>query len=82
MHLVNNKDLLKLGLFRPSTVLTCVKAGTQALLIISTGTRRILKVIYRAKGKNTEDLVLRDVVLVKGFYLNIVSKACLDNMGY
>jgi hypothetical protein len=32
-------------------------------------------------GRNTEDLLLKDIVVVKGFYVNIISEARLNKKG-
>jgi hypothetical protein len=45
------------------------------------GTRRIVSALYRARGKNTEDLILTNVAVIEGFYLNIVLEALLKAKG-
>jgi hypothetical protein len=57
-YLVNSVDLLKLGSFRRSKFLQTVEAGTQAFLILGTGSQRFPKLLHRAQGELTEDLVL------------------------
>ena len=38
-------------------------------------------VLNRARGKEIEDLTLTKVVVVEGFYLNIILEACLKLKG-
>jgi hypothetical protein len=37
--------------------------------------------LYGKNGRNTEDLLLKDVVVVKGFHVNIISEARLNEKG-
>jgi len=37
----------------------------------------ILKVLISFKGTNSEDLVFNNVVIIKGFYINIVLEALI-----
>jgi hypothetical protein len=37
--------------------------------------------LNRARDKGTEDLTLTDIAIIKGFYVNIVSKAQLLQLG-
>jgi hypothetical protein len=34
-------------------------------------------VINRPAGPRTKDLILYDIIVIKGFHINIISKACL-----
>ena len=45
--------------------------------MVGRGIRTIKKVLTRVNELNTKDLKLYDVVLVKGFYTNIISEARL-----
>jgi hypothetical protein len=47
------------------------------LPIIGRGTRVLKGLLNRARGKGTEDFTLIDIVIIKGFYINIVSEARL-----
>jgi hypothetical protein len=80
MHLVNSKDLLELGSFVKALFNKCVEAGSSSLLILGRGTRVIKKAINGAAGPNIKDLRLFDVIVIKGFYINIVSEACLNKI--
>jgi hypothetical protein len=76
MHLVNSKDMLILGSFVPNQG-GIVELGILSILIKGYGSRIIRKILDRAQGLGTEDLVLSRVALVKGFHVNIVSEALL-----
>ena len=59
----------------------CVEARTSSLPIIGRGKRVLKNVLDRARGLNTKDLVLSDVVVVEGFHVNIVLEARLRQVG-
>jgi hypothetical protein len=67
IHLINSKDLLKLGSF--------VKA------LFSKYIKVIKKAINKAISPNIKDLRLFNIIVIKGFYINIVSEACLNKIG-
>ena len=75
MHLVNSKELLNPVTFVKGRINDYVEAGTTSLLILGRGTRIIRNVIHGPNGLKTEDLILRNIVIVKGFHVNIVSEA-------
>ncbi len=81
VYLVNSRDLLVQGLFRKSGVSDYVEAGTQSILIIRRGSCVIKNYLARENSPNTQDLVLSNVVVVTGFYINIVSEALLLKSG-
>ena len=74
-HLVNSKELLKLKSFTKVAYNECVKAGSFSLLILGHGKRVIKKALNSAISLNLKDLTLLDIIIVKGFYINIISKA-------
>jgi hypothetical protein len=78
---VNSKDLLKPRLFIKATINKYVKAGSSSLPILGRGTRVIRNTLSRASGLVTVDLTLKDIVVVKGFYVNIISEARLRALG-
>ena len=49
----------------------------QAFLIIRIGNYLLKEILNRAKSLSIKDLKLLNVVVVKSFYINIVSKAYL-----
>jgi hypothetical protein len=79
-HLVNNKKQLNKGSFVKLLVKLVVEARTFILLITRRGTRTFKGLFNKRDGKRV-NLVLRDVVVVKGFYINIVSEALLFKKG-
>jgi hypothetical protein len=81
MHLVNSKDLLELRSFVKALFNKCVEAGSSSFLILGRGIKVIRKAINRAASLNIKDLRLSDIIIIKGFYINIVFKACLNKIG-
>jgi hypothetical protein len=80
IHLVNSKDLLKLRSFVKALFNKCVEARSSSLPILGYSTRVIKKAINRAASPNIKDLRLFNIIVIKGFYINIVSKACLNKI--
>jgi hypothetical protein len=80
IYLVNNKERLDKGNFVKLPVKLVVEARTFILLITRRGTRTFKRLFNKRDSKRV-NLVLRDVVVVKGFYVNIVSKALLFEKG-
>jgi hypothetical protein len=56
----------------------CVEAGSFSLPILGRSKRVIKKVLNSAASLNLEDLTLSDIIIVKGFYINIISEARLN----
>ncbi len=71
IYLVNSKDLLKPGIFVLVTLDKIVKARLLVLLILGHGTCIMKRVLHRTSRPNTIDLILKEVAMVKGFYINI-----------
>ena len=80
-NLVNDKKLLVLSSFVKLTSNEYVKAGTSRILILRRSKRLLLKVLEGLDRARTTDLVLNDVVIIEGFYVNIISKARLLEAG-
>jgi hypothetical protein len=76
IHLVNNKERLDKGSFVKLLIELVVEAKTFILLIIRHGTRTF-KGLFNKRDDKRVNLVLRDVVVVKGFYINIVLETLL-----
>ena len=76
-HLVNSVTLLKPKTFIKLTNDNCVKAGTSSLIIKGRGTRVFKGALYSPNRLNTKDLRLFNVVVVKGFNVNIILEARL-----
>jgi hypothetical protein len=77
MHLVNSKELIGPGTFVKTKINDYVEAGTTVIPITGRGTCIIRNIINGDQGPRTQDLILYNVVVVEGFYVNIVSKARL-----
>src|SRR5579859_3663668 len=77
INLVNNYSLLKLGSFVKAKPDKCVEVGISSLLITRHRKQVLKNVLDRARGLNTKDLVLSNMVLIEGFHVNIVLEACL-----
>ncbi len=81
VYLVNSKEMLVPGLFRKLGVTDFIDTGTQSILIISRGLQVIKNYLVGEKGPNTQDLVLLNVIVIEGFYINIVLEALLLKTG-
>ena len=75
MHLVNNKELLDPVTFIKGRINDYVKAGIISLLILGHNTRIIRNIIHGLNKLKTKDLILYNIIIIKGFYINIISKA-------
>jgi hypothetical protein len=80
IYLVNNKERLNKGSFIKLLVKLVVKARTFILLITRHDTRTF-KGLFNKRDNKRVNLMLRDVAIIKGFYINIVSKALLFKKG-
>ena len=54
-----------------------VKSSLGALPILRHKTYILRGILNRANNNSKRDLILKNVVIVKGFYINIISKAKL-----
>ena len=80
-NLVNNRALLVLDTFIKVRVDECVEARSLSLPILGRSKHVLKNILDRVRGLQTEDLVLKDVVIVKGFYVNIVLEARIRTIG-
>jgi hypothetical protein len=74
IYLVNNKERLNKGSFVKLLIELVVKVKTFIFLITRHGTYTF-KGLFNKRDNKRVNLVLRDVVVVKGFYINIVLEA-------
>ena len=58
----------------------CIEAGSSSLLIFKCNIKVIKKAINRAISPNIKDLNLFNSIIIKGFYINIISEACLNKI--
>ena len=77
INFVNDKIKLELGSFiRIINSGVIIEYGTSRLLIVSHGTRVLKRVFNQGK----RDLVLNNIVIIKGFYINIISEYKLKSL--
>jgi hypothetical protein len=79
-YLVNNKERLDKDNFIKSLIELVVKAKTFILLIIRHGTRTFKRLFNKRDSKRV-NLILYNVAIVKGFYINIILEALLFKKG-
>ena len=77
IYLINSKNLINSGIFIKAKINNYIEAGITSLLIIRYSTCIIKNVVNRLLGLRTKDLILYNVIVIKGFYINIISKARL-----
>jgi hypothetical protein len=77
MYLVNSKNLINSSTFIKAKINNYIKAGIISFLIIRYSIRIIKNVINRPIRLCTKDLILYNIVVIKEFYINIISEACL-----
>jgi hypothetical protein len=71
-YLVNSVDLLDDSIFKRLGPENTIEAGISVLLVIKRG-----KHIFKKYLENRANLILSEIAVVKGFYINIVSEARL-----
>ena len=77
IYLVNSKNLINSSTFIKAKINNYIKAGITSLLIIRYSTYIIKNIINRPAGPRTKDLILYNIIVIKEFHINIISKACL-----
>jgi hypothetical protein len=78
IYLINSKKLLELRSFTKVAYNKYVEAGSFSLLILRRGKRVIKKALNSIASLNLKDLTLLNIIVVKGFYINIISEARLN----
>jgi hypothetical protein len=78
IYLVNSKELLKLKSFIKASYNKCVEAGSLSLPILRHSKRVIKKALNSVASLDLENLTLLNIIIIKGFYINIVSEARLN----
>jgi hypothetical protein len=81
VYLINSKDLLKPSTFIKARFNKVIKASTSYILIASKKTCILRKILNKKEEKIIANLVLSNIAIIKGFYINIVFKAYLFNLG-
>ena len=77
MYVINDKVLLNKESFVLVRVREYIEVSTTQFLISNYNTQIIKNVVNREKGKKQHYLELKNIAIIKGFYINIVSKARL-----
>jgi hypothetical protein len=72
--------LLKLESFVKALFNKCIKARSLSLLILGYSIKVIKKAINKAISPNIEDLRLFNIIIIKGFYINIIFEAYLNKI--
>ena len=72
IYLVNNKDLLVPSTFVLFKNNNIVQVSSSFLLILEYKERVLKKVLNSLNSKNIIDLKLKNIVVIKGFYINII----------
>ncbi|KAK6579764.1 hypothetical protein PZA11_008000 [Diplocarpon coronariae] len=81
-HIVNSKDLLVAGTFKPSgDSQQCVEAGTSRLPIIGRGDRYMADSLLQRDG-SPMGMTLRNVAVIEEFTTNIISERLLADKGF
>jgi hypothetical protein len=80
IHLVNNKKRLNKGNFIKLLIELIIKVKTFILLITRRDTR-IFKRLFNKRDNKRVNLILYNVVIIKGFYINIILKAFFFKKG-
>ena len=75
--MVNNKNLINSSTFIKTKINNYIKAGITSLPIIRYSTCIIKNIVNRPSGLYTKDLIFYNITIIKEFYINIVSEACL-----
>jgi hypothetical protein len=72
--------LLKLRSFIKVAYNKCIKAGSSSFPILRYNKKVIKKALNSVASPNLEDLTLLNIIVIKGFYINIISKARLNKV--
>ena len=72
IHLVNNKDLLVFSIFVLFKNNNIVQVSSFFFPIFKYRERVLKKVLNSLNSKNIIDLKLKNIVIIKGFYINII----------
>jgi hypothetical protein len=74
IYVVNSKDLFKLSSIRKVLPKDRIKTRITSNPIYFRRKRIFRNLMNRLRSERTKDLILKDVILIEGFYTNIVSE--------
>jgi len=77
IYLVNSKNLINSGTFIKAKINNYIEAEITSLSIIRYNTYIIKNIVNKPVELYTKDLILYNIIVIKGFYINIISKAYL-----
>ena len=69
--------MLKPGSFVKASYNKYIEAGSSSFLILGHSTKVIKKALNGTSSLSLANLVLNDIIIIKGFYINIILKARL-----
>ena len=69
--------MLKPGLFIKTSYNKCIEAGSLSLLILGHSIKVIKKALNSTSSFNLANLILNNIIVIKGFYINIILEARL-----
>jgi hypothetical protein len=72
--------LLKLKSFVKALFNKYIEAGSSSFPILGYSIKVIKKAINKAISPNIKDLRLFNIIIIKGFYINIISEAYLNKI--
>lgn len=72
--------MLILESFKKSSLYNTIKAKIAIYLVLETSIR-VFKGIFKNQNKTYGNLTLKNIVIIKGFYINIILKAYLLKIG-
>jgi hypothetical protein len=75
--LVNSKNLIDSNTFIKAKIDNYIKAEITSLSITGYSTYIIKNIVNKPSGPYTKNLILYNIIVIKGFYINIISKAYL-----
>jgi hypothetical protein len=75
IYLINNKDSLELKSFIKVLFNKCIKANSSNFPIIRHSKEAIKKALNSIASPNINNLALLDIIVINGFYINIIFKA-------
>jgi hypothetical protein len=81
LNLINKILKLEPGTFIKAIKTEIIKSSLGALPILRHRTYILRGILNRASSDSKRDLILKNIVVVKGFYINIISKAKLLLIG-
>jgi hypothetical protein len=77
IYLVNSKDLIDSGTFIKVKINNYIEAEITSFPITGYSTYIIKNIVNRPSELYIKDLIFYNIIVIKGFYINIVSEACL-----